>query len=544
MTSGNPHFDYLAYELILHNPAAIQHWITRAATRGLNALQVSAQVCFYAEDLLEDPARVATVRQICSNAHAAGLRVDIWTHEIAAVPDTLKDATGQVLFGDVLWRHLSDKYAQFFALVPDVDRLVLTCAETDHPVYRRGQFAGDDSPTDRLVELIRRMAGICAAHGKELIVRTFVYAPEEQTYMEAALSRVARAELPAPVWVMTKCVPHDWHSHYPLNPLLGRAGGLPEIVELDLCQEFTGLGMLPYCYPDFVQFVLQQSRARGVRGVAARGEWPGGTGPHNLNEINLHAYERLVADPDQPVTAIWRDWTTARYGATAADTVTRALRRSCEIVDAIYWPRGAWLSDHSQLPSWGYAYSHLENNSPARWIASHPQLRTREALLHPDEFVIAELRAEKDIARQRCAAAKRDLETVRQRLTAAQFAELAGAFDLCATGLQLAVAHHEAFFQSLRYIRLVEKDDATASAARQDTQAAVAQLRAVAQPVVDRVGPRALPFRPGRCLELADFIMAAILDGDPRAAIAAATAGMGWKPRIPVAARVAESLPA
>ncbi len=441
--------------------------IPQAALQGMNRIQLSHHIVMDAEQLWEGPGaqhRLDLVRKACALAQANGLQVDLWTHELSGLPrDRFRGPTGgKPVLSPELWAWVTAKYEKLFELVPDISGLVLTFAETDFAVYRNA-VSSDLDPPHRLAKLIEVMSEVCARHGKLLILRTFVYEPQDMQFMHAALGLVAAArQRTHNVVVMTKCVPHDWTPFYPFDSLLGNVAGLPQVVEIDLGQEFTGLSKILHCEVDYVQYVMDYARGKGVIGAVARVEREANQRALGTpNEVNIHAFCRLLHDPALSANALWREWSVRRYGPKAAPHVIRALRRTFDITNLTLFPLEQWISHHSLLPDWNYAHGHITSRQNAKWIPGPRQLAARDELLRPTADTLIKINAEKDLALKFTELSLADLERARPDLSAADYQELKRYLELGRDNVEVFRAHNLAMFTQLHMQARKTAGDAT-----------------------------------------------------------------------------------
>jgi hypothetical protein len=294
-----------------------------------------------------------------------------------------------------------------------------------------------------VAKLIEVMGDVCGRHGKLLLVRTFVYEPADMQAMQAALKRVAASPVNARnVVVMTKCVPHDWTPFYPFDPLLGNVAGLPQIVEIDLGQEFTGLSRILHCEVDYVKYVMDHARAHGVTGAVARVERGKNHALGTPNEVNLHAFGRLANDPALSADALWKEWATKRYGEQAAGQVTVLLRRTFDITNLTFFPLEQWITNHSLLPSFNYAYGHITERQNAKWIPGPRQLAARDELLRPTSDTLLKVAHEKDLAKRLSELSLTDLEAVKPIVAEADYKELKRYLELGRDNVEVFREHN------------------------------------------------------------------------------------------------------
>lgn len=485
--------------------------IPRAAAGGANRIQLSHKIVMDAEELWEGkdaPAKLGLVRKAAKLARENRLAVDMWTHELSGIPkDQFRDAAGKVALSPELWKWVDEKYERLFTLVPELDGLVLTFAETQFAVYGE-KVASADPPPARVAKLIRVMADVCARHKKILLIRTFVYEPAEIGFMREALHAIAGAvPRDGGVIIMTKCVPHDWTPFYPFDPLLGDVAGLPQVVEIDLGQEFTGQSRLLHCEVEYVKYVMDHARARGVIGGVARVERMDNHALGTPNEVNLHAFDRLLADPGLSAADLWREWAAKRYGEKAAPHVIRALRRTFDITNLTLFPLEQWIADHTAIPSWGYAYSHITSRQNAKWTPSPRQLAARDELLRPTGDTLLKIASEKDLAGKLSEESLLDLERARPDLSGSDYKELVHYLGLGKDCVAVFRHHNLAMFATLAYLNRRDAGDAVSGEAdlfRRTAEEHIQALRKLAAELAEKYGTAGWPAAPDRMRRFAD----------------------------------------
>jgi len=402
----------------------INRVIDLAPQEGINCIQLSHDIVHDIEDLLNDEKRQRDFPGIVAHAHDQGVKVFMWTHELNAVPDRFR-ADGKVDLGrGELWEWLRGKYEKVFGeLLPEVDGLVLTFHETEVSIYDDGKVISDERHPARVARLIDEVYSVCRKYGKDLYVRTFVYRPDELDWVIEGIGATDRG-----VRVMSKCVPHDWEPFYPHNPAIGRFPDRTHIVELDLCGEYYGQAVIPYCMPDYVKYRLDYARSRGIQGAVARIDRYRNHALDTPNWVNVLAYDRLLQDPNVPVGALWREFCADAYGAQAAPIAGRALSRTRDIIEKMYLTkRFYFLNSHSAVPSVGYADSHITSHSPAKWDSAYA---TPEAqLLRPTEAVYRQVMAEKREAVELVLRSLGDVQAGKALFGAGDYADLRGRFE-------------------------------------------------------------------------------------------------------------------
>jgi len=495
----------------------LQKAIPLARSAGMNRIQLSHNIVMDAEELWEgkgSAAKLELVRKAAALAHKRDLKVDIWTHELSGLPkDRFRDPSGKkVVLSPELWKWVEEKYERLFKLVPDIDGLVLTFAETDYSVYSDSVVSGE-APPQRVARLIKVMADICSRRDKLLVVRTFVYEPREIEFMHEALQAVAQ-QVGANVVVMTKCVPHDWTPYYPFDPLLGNVSGLRQVVEIDLGEEFTGQSRLLHCEVDYVKCVMDYARDRDVIGAVARVERLENHALGTPNEVNLHAFSRLTQDGGLSADELWREWSVKRYGARPAPHVVRALRRTYEITNLTYFPLEYWIADHSQVPTWAYAVGHISSRQNAKWIPSPKQILARDELLAPTGDTLVKIDNEKDLAKKMLEMSRKDLGLgYTEGLANAEYDRLRRYFDLAEENIEVFRYHNLSLFSALRYRAGAVRGDVPPEdpeTVLQQTLLYVAKLRQQADRIESRFGPNVWPGTPSRVRQFADEVEAQV----------------------------------
>jgi len=482
----------------------LQSAIGKAKEAGMNRIQLSHKIIMNIHELFGDE-KLELVRRAARVAHEQGLAVDVWTHELDKVPGHLKQDK-RVVLNDALWSWLQERYKKAFELVPEIDGVVLTYAETEYKVYG-SKIVSDLSRAGRISKLIDVIADVCQQYGKTLFVRTFVYEPDELQAIEEALAMIAKtAGQRGNVVVMSKCVPHDWTPYYPYNPLLGRSAGLPQIVEIDLGQEFTGKSKILHCEVGYVKYVLRYARSKGVVGAVARVERRNNQRALDTpNEVNIHAFGRLLDDPTLSTEKLWYEWVTKRYGQKAAPHVIEALKPTFEITNLTFFPLEYWITNHSLVPDWSYAYGHITSRQNAKWIASPKQELARDELLHPTRMTLMKINSEKDLALKLSELSLQELEKAKVHLSKADYVKLRHYLEFGRDNVEVFRRHNLAMFTTIMF-RNARKEAALAESKqlRDNALGRVRALREVADVMQKKYGEDIEPGNPRRIRNFAD----------------------------------------
>lgn len=485
MTSTQAQTDpmqYRIWQFQVDQPDYVEASLPLAVEQRINRVQLSHNLIHDIHEL-DDPARLATVRRLAQAAKKQGLAVDVWTHEFSKVPERFL-INGKLDFDNAeLWTWLDQRYDDAFERVPEIDGLVLTFAETDFQVHL-DKIHTAESPTSRITRLINAMAEICRRHDKTLFVRTFVYNPDEKEFMREALREIAKSNQGRDdLIVMTKCVPHDWTPYYPYNPLLGETSGLPQIVEIDLGQEFTGKSIILHVEPDYIQSVLNHSRAKGVIGAVARVDRKGGLRALGTpNEANIAIFSHLLNDPSSDANELLLDLCARRYGAEAAPKVAEALTLTFEITNLTLFPLQQWFCNHSVAPSWRYASQRLLVRHNANWIPSPEQERLIELLRRPTQETVLLLGAQKQTALELADQSLKLLDEARPHMKPDDFTQLNIYLQRGRLAVDAYAAHERAYFTTLLALQSLEEGKSSENAVA-NARNAIEQLREQASAV-------------------------------------------------------------
>lgn len=430
----------------------LQAAIPKAKESGMNRIQLCKNIIMNIHELYQSPEKLELIRNIVHLAHQNDLKVDLWTHELTAVNDILKE-NNNVVINDALWGWLREKYGRAFKLLPETDGLVLSFSVQSDVYIYSDKVISDLSEDARVAKLIEVMADICLEHGKTLFIRTIMNGPQELPFMQQAIASIARVVRDkGNVVMMTKCVPQDWSPFYPYNPLLGNVSGLPQIIEMDLGLEFTGQSRVIYNEVKYIHAILDYSRQKGIIGAVARVDRDRNSRALGTpNEVNIYAFSRLMREPTLTADAIWTEWAVRRYGQKAAPYVSAALQATYDITNLTLYPLEQWIQDHSFMSNWDYTN---ENSyaGPASWILSPRQELARDELRRPDWITLHKIKAEKELARSLANASLDILEQGRPHLGEADYKNLKDYLELSRDLIEVFAGQNLAFCATMRYL--------------------------------------------------------------------------------------------
>ena len=339
--------------------------------------------------------RAAKLRKLARGAREIGLKSYLWIHELENVPERFIKNRKVQYDAPGFTEYLTDKYDRLFQDCPEFDGLVLTFHETRYKIFDNRQVQSALPMPDRFATLINTMDAVCAKYKKDLIVRTFLYQPIELEWVQQGLKKTHPR-----VIIHAKCVPHDWQPFYPHNPVIDAFPDRKLIIEFDCSSEYTGRNRIPYTSPEYFEYRWRYDlRKPGIVGYNARLDHAGYDAFYTPNELNLYTLYRLTEDPKITASEIWREWTVKNYGEKAAPFVEKALKPTFDCVNKALFAHKYWYTDHTALPSFGYADATISRRSTAKWFPDDPMLKeTEKALNHPTPQYLEKILAEKDQA--------------------------------------------------------------------------------------------------------------------------------------------------
>ena len=286
------------------------------------------------------------------------MTISVWVHEFQ---DWDKSIGPLEIKNEALWKAMSSRYRKLLReTLPEIDYLVLTVVET------QVNAAQDPKLLAKLVEVIDNE---CRAAGKRLILRSFVWHPQEMKVFLASL-----ALLPKDVIIQSKCVPQDWHLRGSDNPVIGAMGGREEQVEFDIGGEYFKLDYVACAFTDILQSQLKYAAARGVKGIAVRFNRFDHSAYGQAQEANLWFSGYWASGKSLDPLVAWKDYATATFGAKAAPVMIEALKPTGQVIaEALCVQRETFGDARALVPAMrGGPQDNpfLMHWSPARWDSS------------------------------------------------------------------------------------------------------------------------------------------------------------------------------
>ncbi len=393
---AKPLVEIRSWQLHALNRDYVRGAMQKAGNYQVNTVVFSHGMIGEVSQLYDGSDRAEQLRTLAQEAHGLHLRVWIWIHELENdVPKQYRDGGGVNLDRAGFWDWLRDKYERLFADFPEFDGILLTFHETRYKIFQENSVKSKLSMPDRFAKMINTIDEACAKYQKDFVVRSFLYEPQELEWFAQGLQQVHPR-----VMLQSKCVPHDWQPFYPHNPMIGKFPERKLIVEFDCSSEFTGRNQVPWTCPEYFAYRWRYDlKQPGVAGYNARLDHAGYDALYTPNEINIYTLYRLTQDAKVTAQDIWKEWTVKRYGPAAAPWVEKALRLSFDILNKSFFVLEFWITNHSKLPSYGYANGHIRSRTIAKWKADEPRYRELEQKLkHPDAELLETILAEKDEA--------------------------------------------------------------------------------------------------------------------------------------------------
>lgn len=346
----------------------------------------------------------AMLRRLCDRAAKLGLRLGMWHHEIEGPEDLLEQLPelrakdGLIdLEKPLLYEFISGKCAEFFALFPTMDELVLTLTETRYVVAHR-PFS-ETPPSERIRRVLQAVADVTEPLGKRLVIRPFSAVRADELHVRDALRRLRARR----VSVMYKTEPFDWNPFLPDEELIGSVKRYEARAETDAGAEYYGQADFPCCYTRYIQRRLDSARRKGARVAVIRVDRGAGHTAlgHPVNEANVIAPTQWALDPLRGLDRCRAEWLWQRHGARSA-RLMNLLERTFEVIQKTLYIDRQSIS-HRAFPDLEHAkhiqvFALFEETVSLGHMTGHwSMLPTRKTLTH--RAILAEKQAAVELAR-------------------------------------------------------------------------------------------------------------------------------------------------
>lgn len=299
--------------------------VTLARQLGYNEVQLQMENGNL--ERLHELADIQKKNHLLDFIHGQGMKVSVWLHELEDLPDNIGPIT---LENEALWKLLRERYRHILGdLLPDVDVWVLTVVESKIRVT-------DPRLLSKLVEIVN---DACREHHKQLVVRTFVWYPNEFERVMASVKT-----LPGDTVIMTKSVPQDWHIRGTDDRAIGAVAPHEQLIEFDIAGEYFYKNAVANCFPETLTGQMERARAKGATGICVRVDRGEDDVLHNPQEVNLWALAATAGCkiPGAPaplpsqhaamLEAVWHAYAVHEFGPRAANAAVEALRNSGNVV--------------------------------------------------------------------------------------------------------------------------------------------------------------------------------------------------------------------
>jgi len=141
----------------------------------------------------------------------------------------------------------------------------------------------------------------------------------------------------------------------PMDPIIGKVGKHPQIVQFQIAGEYRGFNKVPCSMVQYLKDRINRCKKLGVSGVLVI---PGGwIDPYYvfwkdiINSINFEAFAKLSWNVNEDVEKIWKTWAEKIYGDKASTYIIEALKKSQDIIEKSLAIKGMNFNDHSGYPT-------------------------------------------------------------------------------------------------------------------------------------------------------------------------------------------------
>lgn len=436
-----------AWQFHVMQPDYVKSIIDQAEDYDINTVSFSHEMIWETSVLYNNAdisERGEDLRTLAKYANARNLDTWIWIHELDNVPSHFIEKDKIQMDKSGFWKWLEGRYNKLFIDFPEFDGIILTFHETEYKIFDDKEVNSSLTKPERFMRMITSINNSCVKYNKELVVRTFLYEPEQLEWVKKGLQLADASN----VIIQSKCVPHDWQPYYPNNPLIGAFPENRQIIEFDCSSEFTGKNKIPFaCAQYFTRRFKYGLRFSEVSGYIARIDHGGHDGFNTPNNINIYTLYRLSADSSATSVELWRDWAEKRYGKKAAPYVIKTLYPTEEIVKKTLFHLKFWITNKSHLPSFAYGNGHISSRSMAKWRPNESiYKKTEEKLNNPDVQIYEKLLAEKEEAITMIQKALVDLRSGKKYFKVNDYDELRWQMDNMLRIALIWKLHTEAFF--------------------------------------------------------------------------------------------------
>lgn len=391
----------LPYRMIsFHRGRGDKRLIRLAHDLGFNGVQF--QIEGSTVDGIKDFAKRDSQEHLVDFCHNLGMEVTVWVHEMSDLPPAwMPDWLGPVTTeNQPLWKLLDDRYEWVLRdAIPNVDGLALTVVETQVRATN----------TQVMLKLAALLQDKCKKYNKSLMVRTFVWFPEEFENVMAAVN-----QLPSNMVIMSKCVPQDWNLRGMFASEIGKVGGRPQIIEYDVAGEYFRRNFVANCMPERLKAQFDAEMKTNISGICVRVDREDDNVLNQPNEMNLWTLGMLADGATDNLDEIWNAWARNRFGPAAADGVVRALKTTGDVVSEMLSVGPFSFGDNRKFPQIGDEDIFGQLHQNWWWDDSYAAVHMKGET--GDPAFTAEVASAKEQARQLADQSLRDLDLIRDQL--------------------------------------------------------------------------------------------------------------------------------
>jgi hypothetical protein len=286
--------------------------------------------------------------------------------------------------------------------------------------------------------------------------------------------------VPAAVTLQTKVYFSDCFPDARFNPLIGKTGAHPQIVEYQMAGQTTGNYWLPAANVEHTRRTLNEAHRRMGAHGGTSAIWGGTHQVHYhlfddiVNSVNMYAWRAFSWDLDADPDSVWSAWAVPIYGERAAPHVVAALKLSEPVVDGLFTTLGLGWDTNSGFPGTIYRREVLLTYTNRFYLPEYRQY------LEPTLENVRRVAAQKDSVLRDIDRMFAELEKARPDLTPAQYDELRTRFDwlraVARENRELEVAYWR--FRYLRHLFALRDTDPEQMARIADAYDEVRQSKA------------------------------------------------------------------
>ena len=296
------------------------------------------------------------LNEILAISHAAGKAVYLWHREVMIPPGLLEDLPSLLdedgefdLTGSTFANLIRYKLDRTFAMVPNLDGLVLTLTEADYSAIHNSNTE-KYPPIEVVSFIITIFASELEKRGKRFIMRSFGSITEDY---ECILAGAEALEGKHKFEIETKITPYDFVPFLPPNPFLRKSTGFTLSAECEVVGEFMGQGNMPFEHVHNLVRYVREGQEAGVDRFIIRVDRRGNC-IFDLYEINYYAYARALEDPEVTAEEIRNEWYEKHYPSRIRKELIELDKLGWEMVSKTYY------IDHHVLFHGNYAMKYIK----------------------------------------------------------------------------------------------------------------------------------------------------------------------------------------